>query len=78
VREHLDRGDTTLPQLLTQRESQVVKLIAEGATSKEIARTLSISQNTVERHRENVLKKPGMRDRTQLTRFAIRHGLIEP
>ena len=63
---------------LTEREDHVVKLIAEGHTSREIARLLSISVNTVERHRENVLSKLGLRDRTELTRYAIRNGLIEP
>ena len=56
----------------------MVKLIAEGRSSKEIAADLVISDKTVERHRANVLAKLGMRDRTQLTRYAIRAGLIEP
>ena len=56
----------------------MLKLIAEGSSSKEIARTLTISIKTVERHRANILAKLGMRDRTQLTRYAIRAGLIEP
>ena len=64
--------------VLTEREDEVIKLIAEGLSSKEIARTLTISVRTVERHRENILAKLGMRDRTQLTRYAIRAGLIEP
>ena len=56
----------------------MVKLIAEGHSSREIARELVISVRTVERHRENILQKLGMRDRTELTRYAIRVGLIEP
>ena len=52
--------------------------IAEGHSSKEIAATLVISHKTVERHRANVLAKLGMRDRTEVTRYAIRAGLIEP
>ncbi len=55
-----------------------MKLIAEGHSSKEIATRLSISIRTVERHRANILDKLGMRDRTELTRYAIRAGLIEP
>jgi DNA-binding NarL/FixJ family response regulator len=55
-----------------------VKLIAEGHSSKEIAGLLTISLKTVERHRANVLSKLGMRDRTELTRYAIRAGLVEP
>lgn len=63
---------------LTIREQEIVKLVAESYTSEEIARLLHISRRTVERHRENVLAKLGMRDRVQLTRYAIRHGLIDP
>jgi DNA-binding NarL/FixJ family response regulator len=55
-----------------------VKLIAEGHTSREIAEALVISEKTVERHRANILDKLGMRDRVDLTRYAIRRGLIEP
>ena len=64
--------------VLTPREEEVVKLIAEGHSSKEIAALLTISLKTVERHRANVLAKLGMRDRTELTRYAMRVGLIEP
>jgi DNA-binding NarL/FixJ family response regulator len=63
---------------LTPRELEVVKLIAEGNTSKEIAETLFLSVKTVERHRANILDKLGLRDRVELTRYAIRRGLIEP
>ncbi len=65
-------------ELLTPRELEVLKLIAEGHTSKEIAAILVISIKTVDRHRTNMLEKLGMRDRVQLTRYAIRRGLIEP
>ena len=64
--------------MLTPREDEVLKLIAEGSSSKEIAESLTISLKTVERHRSNILAKLGMRDRTELTRYAIRAGLIEP
>jgi DNA-binding NarL/FixJ family response regulator len=63
---------------LTRRENEVVKLIAEGHTTHEIADLLTISGKTVERHRANVLGKLGMRDRVEVTRYAIRAGLIEP
>jgi DNA-binding NarL/FixJ family response regulator len=63
---------------LTAREQEVVKLVAEGYSNKRIAETLVISEKTVERHRANILEKLGMRDRVELTRYAIRHGLIEP
>ena len=63
---------------LTPRELEVLKLIAEAYSSKEIAATLVISVKTVERHRANILEKLGMRDRVELTRYAIRRGLIQP
>jgi DNA-binding NarL/FixJ family response regulator len=81
VRDYLERmrrGERLPRAVLTPREDEVVKLIAEGHSSREIAKVLTISVKTVERHRENVLQKLGMRDRTELTRYAIRAGLIEP
>jgi DNA-binding NarL/FixJ family response regulator len=81
VRAHLDRlrrGEDLPPTLLTPREDEVLKLIAEGFSTREIARVLVISPKTVERHRANILAKLGMTDRTQVTRYAIRAGLIEP
>jgi DNA-binding NarL/FixJ family response regulator len=63
---------------LTPRELQVLKLIAEAHTTDQIATLLVISPRTVERHRENILGKLGMRDRVELTRYAIRRGLVEP
>ena len=63
---------------LTAREQEVVKLVAEAHSTAEIAELLTISPKTVERHRENVLAKLGMRDRVEITRWAIRHGLVEP
>ena len=81
VRDYLERvrrGERVPGQVLTAREDEVVKLIAEGHSTKEIASALTISPKTVERHRANILQKLGMRDRTELTRYAIRAGLIEP
>ncbi len=81
VREHLDmlaRGEAPPADLLTARELEVVKLIAEGHTSEEIAAQLVLSGRTVERHRANVLAKLGLRNRVELTRYAIRRGLVEP
>ena len=71
-------GGRTPDTLLTPREEEVAKLIAEGNSAREIARLLFISPKTVQRHRENILEKLGMRDRLELTRYAIRTGLIEP
>jgi DNA-binding NarL/FixJ family response regulator len=77
VREHLERDAGSLDPL-TPREVEVVKLVAEGHTSDEIAGMLVISRKTVDRHRANILEKLGMRDRVDLTRYAIRRGLISP
>jgi len=80
VRDYVERGRPDEQQLdiLTPRELQVLKLIAEAHTSKEIAQELVISVKTVERHRQNILDKLGMSDRVELTRYAIRRGLIQP
>jgi DNA-binding NarL/FixJ family response regulator len=80
VRDFVERGRPGEDQfdILTPRELQVLKLIAEAHTSKEIAQELVISIKTVERHRQNILQKLGMSDRVELTRYAIRRGLIQP
>lgn len=80
VRDYVERGRPNDEQfdILTPRELQVLKLIAEANTSKEIAKELFISVKTVERHRANILDKLGMSDRVELTRYAIRRGLIQP
>jgi DNA-binding NarL/FixJ family response regulator len=80
VRDYVERGGHGEEQfdVLTPRELEVLKLIAEAHTSKEIASALFISVKTVERHRQNILDKLGMRDRVELTRYAIRRGLIQP
>jgi DNA-binding NarL/FixJ family response regulator len=79
VRDFVQRnGSDSSFDPLTPREQEVVKLIAEAHPSKEIASMLTISVKTVERHRANILEKLGMRDRVELTRYAIRRGLVEP
>jgi DNA-binding NarL/FixJ family response regulator len=80
VRDYVERGPSGDGdfEILTPRELQVLKLIAEAHTSKEIAAELVISVKTVERHRQNILDKLGMSDRVELTRYAIRRGLIQP
>jgi DNA-binding NarL/FixJ family response regulator len=80
IRDFIERADRHGDdfELLTPRELEVLKLIAEGNTSKQIAAMLVISIKTVDRHRTNMLDKLGMRDRVDLTRYAIRRGLIEP
>ena len=81
IRDYLDRakgGELPPEDPLTPRESEIVKLIAEGHSSREIAGLLVISDKTVERHRANVLEKLDLRDRVDLTRYAIRRGLVDP
>ncbi|NUV56685.1 response regulator transcription factor [Streptomyces coelicolor] len=75
----LAREGRSLPaKAITDREEQILKLVAEGHTSQQIADMLVISPKTVERHRANLLAKLGLKDRLELTRYAIRVGLIEP
>ncbi len=78
VLEQAKRGEVISDDPLTPRELQVVKLIAEGHTSDEIAQQLFISRKTVDRHRSNLLEKLGMRNVAEVTRYAIRRGLLEP
>ena len=79
IRDHLEKAShgEQPREILTPREVEVLKLIAEAHSSKEIAQILVISIKTVERHRANILEKLGMRDRVELTRYAIRRGLVE-
>ncbi|QFZ18832.1 response regulator [Saccharothrix syringae] len=81
IRNYLDRvrdGADLPARAITDREEQILKLVAEGHSSKDIAGLLVISVKTVERHRANLLQKLGLKDRLELTRYAIRAGLIEP
>lgn len=81
IRNFLDRvkdGEDLPARTITEREEEILKLVAEGHSSKEIGELLVISVKTVERHRANLLQKLGLRDRLELTRYAIRAGLIEP
>ncbi|MBB5158453.1 response regulator [Saccharopolyspora phatthalungensis] len=80
IRNYLDNAADGEPaaKAITRREEEILKLVAEGHSSKEIADLLVISIKTVERHRANLLQKLGLRDRLELTRYAIRTGLIEP
>ena len=81
IRDYLERARTDQPlreEPLSAREQEVIKLIAEGYSSEQIAEALVISEKTVERHRANILEKLGMHDRVELTRYAIRRGLVEP
>jgi DNA-binding NarL/FixJ family response regulator len=76
--EWLEGGRSQPDDPLTPRELEVVKLIAEAFTNRQIAETLKLSEKTVESHRANVLSKLEMRDRVELVRYAIRRGIVEP
>jgi DNA-binding NarL/FixJ family response regulator len=78
VRTYLDDPKQAMGAPLSTREQEVAKLVAEASTTEQIADLLALSPRTVERHRENIMAKLGMRDRVELTRWAIRQGLIEP
>ena len=77
VREWMQDDSTGPVEPLTLREREVLKLIAEAHTNREIGEVLHLAEKTVESHRANLLRKLGMRDRVELVRYAIRRGLIE-
>ncbi len=77
IKEMLERGPDGADQL-TPREEEIVKLVAEANTTRQIAEILHLSEKTVENHRANAMRKLGMRDRVELVRYAIRKGLIDP
>jgi len=64
--------------MLSNREREVLRLIAEGLSAKEVAAELAISTKTVEAHRTSLMRKLNVRKATELVRYALRHGLIEP
>ena len=78
MEEWLENGSPVPDDRLTPRELEVVKLIAEAFTNRQIAQTLNLSEKTIESHRANLLSKLEMRDRVELVRYAIRRGLVEP
>ena len=78
IREWMTKSASAGPdEPLSPREQEVLKLISEAHTNREIAETLHLAEKTVESHRANILRKLGMRDRVELVRYAIRRGLIE-
>jgi len=82
VRDFVARGPvealTDPEHRLTERELEVLAYVAEGASTQEIAEALGISPKTVGRHRENLMRALGLHTRTELVKYAIRHGLISP
>ena len=87
--EAVSRGETIVPagidtnnadgspaSALTAREQQVMEMLARGMTNREIAENLTISIKTVDTHRGHILKKLGLRNNSELTRFAVKHGYV--
>jgi DNA-binding NarL/FixJ family response regulator len=72
------RQNSPLPMQLSEREGEVLRLIAEGRTNVEIAGQLIISENTVKSHVSNILSKLHLADRTQAAVFAWREGMMQP
>jgi len=82
VSDYLGRKDEITEQEtlepLTQREEEVLELLAGGLSNEEIAERLVISKHTVARHRENIMRKLNLHNRSELVKYAIRKGLISP
>ena len=76
VEELLNSGDGHPSSALTAREQQVMEMLARGLTNREIAEHLEISIKTVDTHRGHVLKKLNLRNNSELTRFAVKHGYV--
>ena len=76
VEQLLASGDGHPASALTAREQQVMEMLARGMTNREIAEHLDISIKTVDTHRGHVLKKLGLRNNSELTRFAVKHGYV--
>jgi two-component system response regulator NreC len=74
---HVSRGEASVYTLLSEREREVLQLLAEGQSTKEIAASLFVSIKTVETHRQNIMKKLGIYNIPDLVKYAIREGLID-
>jgi DNA-binding NarL/FixJ family response regulator len=72
------RSEAAPPELLTARQVEILKLLAQGRASKEIAFTLGLSSKTVDAHRARIMERLNLRDLASLTRYAVREGLIKP
>jgi DNA-binding NarL/FixJ family response regulator len=76
IASYVRRGETNQVDLLTPRQREILRLIAEGHTTHDIAALLNISDKTVETHRSQLMRRLSLRDVTSVVRFAIRHGLV--
>jgi len=72
------RDDEEKTASLSDREEEVLRLTAEGYTSQEIGEQLIISPKTVDTYRSRIMEKLGLRHRSELVRYALKHGLLEP
>jgi two-component system, NarL family, response regulator NreC len=75
-RVRLDRDHVDDPEVLTEREREVLQLVAEGRSNQEIADALVVSIKTVQTHRAHIMEKLDMHDRTELVKYAIRTGMV--
>jgi NarL family two-component system response regulator LiaR len=66
------------PEALTERETEVLRLLAQGQSNKQIARNLNNTEKTIKTHVSRILSKLGVQSRTQATLYAIRTGLVSP
>jgi DNA-binding NarL/FixJ family response regulator len=80
--DYLRRGDggpdTVMPATVTGREREIIQLVAEGHSNKEVASTLGVSVKTVESHRANIMRKLHLRSASDLVRYAIRNKIVQP
>jgi DNA-binding NarL/FixJ family response regulator len=75
--DHNNDDDNESTEVLTMREREVIQLLAEGKTSKEVAVTLNLSVKTAETHRTNLMRKLGLHSVADLTRYAVRNGIVQ-
>jgi DNA-binding NarL/FixJ family response regulator len=77
LRPHSDHDDSTGHRVLTPREREVIQLVAEGKTTKEVASVLSLSVKTAETHRTNLMRKLDLHSVADLTLYAVRNGIVQ-
>jgi DNA-binding NarL/FixJ family response regulator len=71
------KADDSTTEVLTSREREVIQLLAEGKTSKEVAVALNLSVKTAETHRTNLMRKLDLHSVADLTRYAVRNGIVQ-
>ena len=72
-----EKKEDPATEVLTSREREVIQLLAEGKTSKEVAVALRLSVKTAETHRTNLMRKLGLHSVADLTRYAVRNGIVQ-